>query len=88
MVEFIYNRYKLHANLEVSAVAKIGAGLSSGATIQDFLPFPDEQQKAKAPISRETARIFIELRSLNAIPSRVWGAFADIESQIEEVARG
>ncbi|OKH14870.1 hypothetical protein NIES592_08310 [Fischerella major NIES-592] len=89
MVDNLYKQYKLHANVTTSAVAKIGTMLdmSGKATMQDFLPFPDNaQERKKLPVSRETAKIYLELRSQRLIPPRVLGAFADIESQMEELA--
>jgi hypothetical protein len=88
MVNSLYKQYKLHANVVTSAVAKIGTMLDMAgkATMQDFLPFPDSTQERKIlPMSKETARIYLELRSLGVIPPRVLGAFADIEVQIEEL---
>ena len=62
--------------------------LSEKATMQDFLPFPvSTQERKNLPVSKETARIYLELRSLGVIPPRVLGAFADIESQMEELAK-
>jgi hypothetical protein len=88
MVNSLYKQYKLHANITTSAVAKIGTMLSEKATMQDFLPFPDNaQERKKLPVSKETARIYLELRSQGLIPPRVLGAFADVESQIEELVR-
>lgn len=70
-----------------STVAKIGTMLSE-AKMQDFLPFPDSTQERKdLPMSKETAKIYLELRSQGLIPPRVLGAFADIEVEIEELAR-
>lgn len=61
--------------------------MSGKATMQDFLPFPDSiQERKNLPISKQTAEIYLELRSLGVIPPRVLGAFADIEVQIEELA--
>jgi hypothetical protein len=53
------------------------------------------QERKNLPMSKETARIYLELRSRSdsegvsqgLIPPRVLGAFADIESQIEELVR-
>ncbi len=60
--------------------------MSGKVTMQEFLPFPDSiQERKKLPMSKETAHIYLELRSLGVIPPRVLGAFADIESQIEEL---
>ncbi|MHC5610563.1 MAG: hypothetical protein ACYTXA_05975 [Nostoc sp.] len=84
MVDSLYKQYKLQSNVTTSAVAKIGAILSEKATMQDFLPFPDStQERNNLPVSKETARVYLELRSLGVIPPRVLGAFSDIESQIE-----
>lgn len=86
-MESLYRQYKLHTNLESSAIAKIGASFSEQATLKDFLPFPDTgQEQNNIPMSRETAQIYIELRGLGVIPSRVLGAFADIEERIELLA--
>ena len=89
MIESLYRQYKLHTNLESSAIAKIGASFSEKATLQDFLPFPDteQEQTQKIPMSRETARIYIELRDIGAIPPRVLGAFANIEREIEKLVK-
>jgi hypothetical protein len=89
MVESLYRQYKLHTNLESSAIAKIGASFSEKATWQDFLPFPDTEQgqKQKIPMSRETAQIYIELRDIDILPPRVLGAFADIEGEIEKLVK-
>ena len=89
MVNSLYKQYKLHANVVTSSVAKVGTMLdmSGKATMQDFLPFPDSTQERKnLPVSKETAQIYLELRSLGVIPPRVLGGFADVESQIEELA--
>jgi hypothetical protein len=87
MVDNLYKQYKLHANIASSSVAKIGMSLAGKATMQDFLPFADDNSdNKKIPMSKETAQIYIELRSQNLIPVRVLGAFADIEIQIEELA--
>jgi hypothetical protein len=89
MVDNLYKQYKLHANVFTSPIAKIGTMLSEKATMQDFLPFPDNaQERKKLPVSKETARIYLELRSQGLIPPRVLGAFADIEAAIEELAKG
>ncbi|PMB05025.1 hypothetical protein CEN49_19275 [Fischerella thermalis CCMEE 5273] len=88
MVDNLYKQYRLHANLVSSTTAKIGTMLSEKATLQDFLPFPDIQERKKLPMSRETAKIYLELRSQGLIPPRVLGAFADIEAAIEELAKG
>jgi hypothetical protein len=88
MVNSLYKQYKLHANVVTSSVAKIGTMLdmSGKATMQDFLPFPDSTQERKTlPISKETARVYLELRGL--IPPRVLGAFADLEIQMEELVK-
>ena len=86
MVDSLYKQYKLHANVTASPVAKIGTMLSEKATMQDFLPFPDStQERKKLPMSKETAKIYLELRRSGLIPPRVLGAFADIEMQIEEL---
>lgn len=88
MVNSLYKQYKLHANVVTSSVAKVGTMLdmSGKATMQDFLPFPDSTQERKnLPMSQETARVYLELRSQGLIPPRVLGAFADIESQIEDL---
>jgi hypothetical protein len=88
MIESLYRQYKLHTNLESSAIAKIGASFSEKATLQDFLPFPDtEQGQKKIPMSRETAQIYIELRDIGVLPPRVLGAFADIEGEIEKLVK-
>lgn len=90
MVNSLYKQYKLHANVVTSSVAKVGTMLdmSGKATMQDFLPFPDSTQERKdLPISKETARIYLEMRSRGIMPTRVLGAFADIEVQIEELVK-
>jgi hypothetical protein len=86
-INSLYKQYKLHANVTTSTVAKIGTMLdmSGKATMQDFLPFPDSTQQKNLPMSKETAQIYLELRSLGVIPPRVLGAFADIEVQMEEL---
>lgn len=88
MVDCLYKQYKLHANIISSTTAKIGMSLSEQATMQDFLPFPDDIQESNLQMSKETAFIYLELRSQGIIPPRILGAFADIESQIEELAKG
>jgi hypothetical protein len=88
MVNSLYKQYKLHANVTTSTVAKIGTMLemSGKATMQDFLPFPDSTEERKnLPMSRGTAQVYLELRSQGLIPPRVLGAFADVESQIEDL---
>jgi hypothetical protein len=90
MVNSLYKQYKVHANVVTSSVAKIGTMLdmSGKATMQDFLPFPDSTQERKnLPVSKETAQVYLELRSQGVIPPRVLGAFADIEVQIEELVK-
>ncbi|MBW4478659.1 MAG: hypothetical protein KME54_17805 [Tolypothrix brevis GSE-NOS-MK-07-07A] len=89
MVNSLYKQYKLHANVVTSTVAKIGTMLdmSGKATMQEFLPFPDSTQERKAlPVSKETARVYLELRSQGLIPTRVLGAFADIDVEMEKIA--
>lgn len=62
--------------------------MSGKATMQDFLPFPDSTQERKnLPMSKETAQIYLELRSQGLIPPRVLGAFGDIEVQMEELVK-
>ena len=88
MVNSLYKQYKLHTNISSSAIAKIGISLPGQATMQDFLPFPENIQESNLPISKETAQIYLELRDEGVIPPRVLGAFADIEFQIEELVKG